>query len=89
MTIEEGDDLLVLSSDGLMRVYDQQTLAMKLHQLRQVQLQQGHDLSFISRNIIDEACQNFYCRDNVSVVVIDLAKHYADYMSRSMADDLK
>lgn len=23
MTIEEGDDLLVLSSDGLMRVYDQ------------------------------------------------------------------
>lgn len=34
MTIEEDDDLLVLSSDGIMRVYDQQTLAIKLQQLR-------------------------------------------------------
>ena len=34
MTIEEDDDLLLLSSDGLLRVYDQQTLAQKLHQLR-------------------------------------------------------
>ena len=28
--------------------------------------------------MIDEACQNFYCRDNVSLVIVDLAKHYQD-----------
>ena len=31
MTIEEGDDLLVLSSDGLMRVFNHETLTTRLH----------------------------------------------------------
>ena len=34
MTIEEGDDLLVLSSDGLMRVFNHETLTIRLQQLR-------------------------------------------------------
>lgn len=89
MTIEEDDDLLILCSDGLLRVYDHDMLAARLHLLRQEQLSQGHDLSFISRNVIDEACQNFYCRDNVSLVVVDLAKHYRDNLARFEAADLK
>lgn len=83
--IEEDDDLLILSSDGILRVYDEQTFALKLHQLRQIQRAQGLDLSFISRCLLDEACQNFYCRDNVSLVIIDLAKHLVEYRTSQQA----
>ena len=32
----------------------------------------------MSNTIMEEACQNYYCRDNVSLVLVDLKKHYEE-----------
>ena len=40
---------------------------------------QGMPLSKISQKITDEACTNYYCKDNVTMMIIDLKKHYHDF----------
>ena len=51
--LTENDDLLILSSDGLFRVFDNDSLAEKLRELRHLE---GRDISEISQEIILDAC---------------------------------
>lgn len=39
----------------------------------------GYDLVEITKKISDECCTNYNCRDNISIVIVDLKKHYQDY----------
>lgn len=83
--------MLILSSDGLFRVLSEETLAAKTHEMRQ-KAAQGlgpAGLSEMTREIIEEVCQNYYCKDNVSLVMVDLAKHYADYKDSKEKYDLR
>lgn len=70
--LQEDDDLLILSSDGLFLVYNQEQLANEIYEMRAV----GYDLMEITRKISDECCTNYNCRDNISIVIVDLKKHY-------------
>ena len=72
--IQEEDDLLILSSDGLFLVYTEEQLAKEVHEMRN----EGYDLSDITKKITDESCINYNCRDNITLVIVDLKKHYKD-----------
>ena len=73
--LTEDDDLLILTSDGLMRVYSEEKgekqLANEIHSMRT----QGYSLDEITSKIFENACQDYNCRDNLSLVIVDLAKH--------------
>ena len=77
--IQEDDDLLILSSDGLFRVYSEEQLAKEIHELRNDEMS---DLVDISRKITEESCTNYNCRDNVSLVIVDLKKQLEDSAAR-------
>lgn len=77
--IQEDDDLLILSSDGLFRVYSEEQLAKEIHELRS---DDTNDLVDISRKITEESCTNYNCRDNISLVIVDLKKQYDDYAEK-------
>ena len=69
--LQDDDDLLILTSDGLMRVYDEKSLANDIRTLRS----QGASLEMITKAIFEQACQDYNCRDNLSLVIVDLSKH--------------
>ena len=73
--IQPNDDLLILSSDGLYLVYSEEEVSKMVYELRK----QGMPLNKISQKITDEACTNYYCKDNVTMMIIDLKKHYHDF----------
>ena len=75
--IQEDDDVLILCSDGLLLVYSEEQLARDIWEKRA----EGSDLVDIARKITDECCTNYNCRDNVSLILVDLKKHYEDYRS--------
>lgn len=79
-TLEADDDMLILSSDGLLLVYKEDRLAKTISEMRRKQGngQAPHTLAEMSNTIMEEACQDYYCRDNVSLVLVDLKKHYED-----------
>lgn len=39
-------------------------------------------LSEIASKIVDESCTNYNCRDNISLILVDLNKHYYDNMAK-------
>ena len=64
-----------MSSDGLYLVYSEEEVSKMVYELRK----QGMPLNKISQKITDEACTNYYCKDNVTMMIIDLKKHYHDF----------
>ena len=40
---------------------------------------EGYELQEIANKITEESCMNFNCKDNVSIILVDLNKHYNDY----------
>ena len=77
---------MILSSDGLFLVYNYDQLAKEIYEMRQ----DGYDLIEITKKISDECCTNYNCRDNISIVIIDLKKHYQDYnkLKQEMMSDV-
>ena len=69
-----------MSSDGLFRVYSEEKLAKEIHELRSDDMS---DLVEISRKITDESCMDFNCRDNISLVIVDLKKQYEDNLAHN------
>lgn len=64
-----------MSSDGLFKVYSEEKLAKEIHEMRSDEM---NDLVEMSRKITDESCMDFNCRDNISLVIVDLKKQYED-----------
>lgn len=73
--IKDDDDVLILCSDGLMLVYSEEQLAREISEKRG-----ESDLVEIAKKISDECCTNYNCRDNVSLILVDLKKHREDYL---------
>lgn len=40
---------------------------------------EGYELSEIANKIIEESCTNFNCKDNVSIILVDVSKHFDDF----------
>lgn len=77
--IQPDDDVLILASDGLYMVYSELEVARMVSELRY----SGHSLKQISAKIAFECCTNYNCKDNVTVVLIDLKKHFNDFHGRA------
>lgn len=72
--IEDDDDLLVLSTDGLFLVYGEERVGQMIHEMRQ-----QSSLKTIAQKITDECCTNYYCRDNLTLLIVDLKKYHTEY----------
>ncbi len=72
------DDLLILSTDGLYRVYSQDYVAKRVLALRAA----GYNLAQISERIIEECLEpekgKRAANDNITLIIIDLAAYYND-----------
>ena len=68
--------MLILSTDGLYMVYSEEQVATMIHSLRR---QSKYSLGQIAKKVADECCTNYYCKDNVTLIIIDLKKHYNDH----------
>jgi len=44
--------------------------------------QKGKSLNEISQLITDECCTDYNCKDNVTLIIIDLKKHYNDFQKQ-------
>lgn len=42
----------------------------------------GQSVQQISKKITFECCTNYNCKDNVTLIIIDLKKHYNDHQAR-------
>jgi len=73
--IQPDDNLLVLSTDGIFLVHSQEQLADRLVEKRLIQ---GQNLTDISMGITDECCENYNCKDNISLVLVDLKQLYLE-----------
>jgi serine/threonine protein phosphatase PrpC len=60
-------------------VYSEQEVARMISELRN----SGHSLKQISSKIAFECCTNYNCKDNVTVLLIDLRRHFADFHARA------
>jgi serine/threonine protein phosphatase PrpC len=69
--LDSEDDLLLLSTDGLFSVFSQDQIAGAVHQLRK----EGVPLKEIARRVTDECCASPLCQDNVTLILVDLARH--------------
>lgn len=76
--IEQDDDLLILATDGLFMVFNEEQLARMITGMRS----EGQSLIQISKKITDECNCNYNCKDNVTVVMVDLKKHYQDFQTK-------
>jgi len=70
--------LLILATDGLYLVYTEEKVAQMIAMLRQ----KGKSLNEISQLITDECCTDYNCKDNVTLIIIDLKKHYNDFQKQ-------
>lgn len=66
--------MLILCSDGLLLVYSEEQLAKDISEKRS----EGSDLVDIAKKITDECCTNYNCRDNISLILVDLKQHFED-----------
>ncbi len=71
--------MLVLSTDGLYRVFSEQHVADRILELRS----EGHSLGTIAEKIIDE-CMKVRdgarrCKDNVTLVIVNLKEYFQSY----------
>lgn len=71
--IRDDDEVLILCSDGLLLVYSEEQIAKEIHDRRQ----EGLSLQETARRITDDCCTNYNCRDNVSLILIDLRTYRA------------
>lgn len=76
--IQDDDDVLILCSDGLLLVYTEEQLAKDISEKRS----EYCDLGEIAKKITDECCTNYNCRDNVSLILVDLKKHREEHMEQ-------
>ena len=73
--IQPEDDLLILSSDGIYQVFSEEQIAKKVYQMRRF----GISLKEITQKITDECHIDYNCKDNVTLMIIDLKKHFVEY----------
>ena len=75
--IEADDDLLILSTDGLFMApeFKEDTVCQKIHELRK---DPSLSLKDITQKITDECCSDYYSRDNVTLIIVDLKKYFAE-----------
>jgi serine/threonine protein phosphatase PrpC len=70
--------LLILSTDGLFRVYSQDYVANRVLALRDA----GYNLAQISEKIIEECLEpekgKRAANDNITLIIVDLAAYYND-----------
>jgi len=67
----------VLSTDGIFMVFSEQELGQMIRDYRS----QGFDLKEISRKITDKCKESYWkCRDNVTLVLVDLKKYFLEFM---------
>lgn len=76
--IQPIDDLLILSTDGLYLVFSEQEVASKISDYRRTG---KYSLKEIAKMVTEECCTNYYCKDNITLIIIDLKKHYAEFQS--------
>ena len=74
-SISDDDEILILCSDGLLLVYSQEQLAKEITERRN----EYCSLSEIAKRITDECCTNYNCRDNISLILIDLKAYLRDH----------
>jgi serine/threonine protein phosphatase PrpC len=67
--------MLILSTDGIFLVYKEQQLASMIFEMRQ---SGQFSLRQITQQITNECCSNYFCKDNVSLILVDLKKHLYD-----------
>jgi len=41
--------------------------------------QQGLSLKEIAAKVTDECCTNYFCKDNVTLLIVDLKAHYTNH----------
>lgn len=75
--IDEDDDLLILSTDGLFMVYSIEEVTSMIHTLRLKNIPVGQ----ISKQVVDACCESYDCKDNVTLLIIDLKKHLQEVNS--------
>ena len=39
-------------------------------------------LKEITQKVTDECCTNYHCKDNVTLIIVDLKKHYNDHCAK-------
>jgi len=39
-----------------------------------------YTLKEIAQKVTDECCMNYFCKDNVTLMLVDLKKHYSEYV---------
>jgi len=74
-TIDSDDDLLILATDGLFMVFSEEKIALMVSEMRK----SGLSLKEISSKICFECCTNYNCKDNVTLIIVDLKKQLADF----------
>lgn len=76
--LTSNDDFLILSTDGLFRVYSQDHVAKRVLALRAA----GYNLAQISEKIIEECLEpekgKRAANDNITLIIVDLAAYYTD-----------
>ena len=76
--IQEDDDILILCSDGILLVYTEEQLAKEIAEKRS----EYYSLGEIAKKITEECCTNYNCRDNISLILVDLKKHLEDHQQQ-------
>lgn len=76
--IQPDDDLLILSTDGLFMVFSEEEVARMISEMRA----SGYSLKKITQKITFECCTNYNCKDNVTLIIVDLKKHYNEFQSK-------
>lgn len=76
--IQQDDDLLILSTDGLFMApnFNEEMVCQRIHELRK---DTSLSLKDISKKITDECCTDYYSRDNITLIIVDLKKYFAEY----------
>jgi len=77
--LTQNDDLLILSSDGLYRSYDNEYLVKRILELRS----QNMTLGKISETILEE-CISLHnvkkpCQDNLTLIIVSLRDYLNDW----------
>lgn len=56
--------------------YKEQKVAQLIHEMR---LDHNNSLTNITKKITDECCTDYYSKDNLTLIIIDLKKYYTEY----------
>ena len=85
--IQQDDDLLILSTDGLFMApdYCEEKVAQMVHELR---LDPNNSLTDITKKITDECCTDFYSKDNLTLIIVDLKKYYSEHQHKLISSPI-